>query len=1284
MFPTQRAGGAGINSPFVPYVPRLALSLADPGGPVAHVIDGSLLFVDVAGFTALSERLAKIGRGGAEEVTDVIDATFARLLSAAYEDGGSLLKFGGDALLIFFEGPDHTLRAAHAAGSMRRRPAELGSIVTSIGPVRLRVSMGLHTGRFVFMIVGEQARELVVTGPAVSTTVRLEKAASAGEIVISAECAAQLPATVTGRRLDGHFVIRRTPRPSLRRHEGGDPSASNADTFLPGWLQDHVLGDQTPEHRRLAVGFIQFTGLDGMIETEGVDRATTAVHDLVSRFQKSADRYTVSLLGSDVDADGGKLFAVAGAPKATERHEERLIRVFADVLSTAFPLTLRAGITSGPVFVGDVGPPYRRTFTAMGDQVNLAARLMAHAEAGQLVVSGEAVRGCPQDTQVSALEPFHVKGKKDLLQAFVVRGVGSTESPEPEHRELLGRARERAVLDTAVADCRSGRASLIELVGPPGVGKSRLAQAFLNSARELKALRVTAQPYEQSRPYSAAACLLRAALGVGADSTGDALATRLREVTDGADGWSDEAYELLLLVLGSDHFAAPAPRAASVGVSATAVQEDERRRARLHRAVLRLLQRTIVGPHVALLEDLHWCDQSSLELFAYLLRDGKALPWCVVATRRPGGRSLVSPRSGFGTLLPLEGLDDATAFALIEQAVAHAPLPASVIRQLVAKAGGNPLFLTELAKSVDDSNFDGGIPDSVEAVINARLDALPRPARRLLREASVLGMEFDFAVLRELASDEPDATLRAELGEFLVVSESGCRFSHSLFREVAYETLPFKGRRAMHLRALQVFEHRSADVELLSLHAHNARDLSKAWTYGLQAARRAAARSAHADAAVAFQQALDAFTEGHLPFRDEAFQAYQELGNSLYRSGRFTEATRAFRRARHLSPHGAWGDPDLLILEGRLRMDLGRFPEALSWFTRGEHAVRSVSTNVLEKQALVDIGRASTRFRQGRYRDCIELCHRVIRSSSSTSEAVLAHAYYLLHLALTTIDSPERLLYRDKALPIYERLHDLGGQARVLNNQGVDAYYEGRWSDALELWERSGTLDEQDGETVGKAVSTNNIAEILSDQGHFDRARSIFRESSQVFRTAEDRVGSLLVLSNLGRLEARAGNYRESERLLTQALEGFSDIGATGMTPDVRLRLAELALYSGDHTSIQGRLDGLAEGELQGAEQQSSAALLGALAAAVRGDPEGALAQADAAIALAGHTALYTSGMAHRVLGILLGPEEGAEPLRQSNLLLRQLGVVQFRSVLEGNSLVSLVGSVVPAQQPSA
>ena len=223
----------------VPYVPRLTLEwaradeLVRRGGHAWRVVDGTMLFADISGFTKMSERLARHGKVGAEEVTDAINTCFEQLLEIAYAAGGSLLKFGGDALLLLFAGDDHALSAAHAAVGMRHRLRTVGRLQTSAGLVVLRISMGLHSGVFHVFAAGESHRELVVAGPAATATVEAEGTATAGEIVMSAAAASLLPARCRGPARGDGFLLRAPPGPPPRH---GPVPAVSADVDVPSFV----------------------------------------------------------------------------------------------------------------------------------------------------------------------------------------------------------------------------------------------------------------------------------------------------------------------------------------------------------------------------------------------------------------------------------------------------------------------------------------------------------------------------------------------------------------------------------------------------------------------------------------------------------------------------------------------------------------------------------------------------------------------------------------------------------------------------------------------------------------------------------------------------------------------------------------------------------------------------------------------------------------------------------------------------------------------------------------
>jgi class 3 adenylate cyclase len=217
-----------------PFVPRLAVEWLETT-PEARVreIDGSMVFVDISGFTKMSERLARRGKVGAEEVTEVIGDTFGTLLAEAYAFGGSLVKFGGDALLLFFEGDDHPARAAAAAHGMRAMLRQIGTFTTTAGKVTLRMSVGAHTGAFHFFLVGDSHRELIVAGPAATETVAMREppppVRSSSARRLQPRCRG---ATAAARSGPGSCSRDQPRRSSDPRHRRSPPTSISRRSFL--------------------------------------------------------------------------------------------------------------------------------------------------------------------------------------------------------------------------------------------------------------------------------------------------------------------------------------------------------------------------------------------------------------------------------------------------------------------------------------------------------------------------------------------------------------------------------------------------------------------------------------------------------------------------------------------------------------------------------------------------------------------------------------------------------------------------------------------------------------------------------------------------------------------------------------------------------------------------------------------------------------------------------------------------------------------------------------------
>jgi len=486
----------------LPFLPRLTIQwLRDQPERRCVELEGTLAFVDISGFTALSERLSGLGKVGAEELTDVIDSTFASLLEVAYECGGGLLKFGGDALLLLFSGPSSAPRAARAAFEMRELLRRIGRIHTAAGSVTLRMHVGIHTDRFQFFLVGDSHRELIVAGPGATTTVEMEAASVAGDVLVSPAVARTLNPRCVGAARGPGLLLRAKPDIDadieLIPEHGGIP----LEQAIPAALRVQLLeaGPREGEHRPCAVAFIRFDAIDALIEQEGLDASAETLDQLVRIVQKACDDHDVTFLQSDIDRDGGKIILVAGAPQTRGGNEERLLRTVRAIVDASPPLPLHVGVSRGRIFAGQVGFRYRRTYTVMGDTVALAARLMARALAGEIIVAADAFERCSDRFDANELEPFEVKGMSAPVHAVALGALRDAGvRPDEVSLSFIGRDQELELLSAAVESARAGAGSLVEVVGEAGIGKSRLAEELRAGCGDMVTLTARCEQYDST------------------------------------------------------------------------------------------------------------------------------------------------------------------------------------------------------------------------------------------------------------------------------------------------------------------------------------------------------------------------------------------------------------------------------------------------------------------------------------------------------------------------------------------------------------------------------------------------------------------------------------------------------------------------------------------------------------------------------------------------------------------------------------------------------------------
>ena len=634
---TMTAANLALGPQHAAYVPRLLPGWASASDGLAHrELDASLVMFDISGFTRLTERLSRQGRAGAEELSDVLHAVFTPLVAVAEDEGADLLKWGGDAVLLLLDGPDHALRAARAARGMHRVLGRVGHLRTSVGPVVLRASSGIHTGTVHLVLAGDPVvhRELMVVGPAASAVCRADAAAGAGQIVVTDPTAAALPPEFLGTSVAAGRLLLSHPVPTSATPPAPPPPAVPADllaTLLPPQLRVHLTQHESePEHRMVAAAFLRFDGTDRLLAEQGPGRLAAAVDQLVRNVQDSVSRHGVSLHESDVDIEGGKLMLLAGAPLSTGDDVDHLVSAVRLVVGRAGELPLRAGVAHGRVFTGDLGPASRRTYSVKGHAVNLAARLAARAAPGEVLAPVELFEHAHRAFDLEVRPALTLKGVARPVITVVV-GDPLEADALPTTTVMVGRERELGLLTAALdrlggtPGASGGTGGVVEIVGEPGIGKSRLVGELASRAEDFMVLTAAADRSGLFTPYGAARGLLSRALGIAGVRDRAVAASRVRERVLRLAPELVERLPLLGAVLDIDL----ADEEGTVG----AIDEQFRTEA-LHELVVDLLVAIGNGPTVLVVEDTHLLDPASSGILTRLAAEAQRRPWLVVITRR--------------------------------------------------------------------------------------------------------------------------------------------------------------------------------------------------------------------------------------------------------------------------------------------------------------------------------------------------------------------------------------------------------------------------------------------------------------------------------------------------------------------------------------------------------------------------------------------------------------------------------------------------------------------------
>jgi class 3 adenylate cyclase/tetratricopeptide (TPR) repeat protein len=949
--------------------------------------------------------------------------------------------------------------------------------------------------------------------------------------------------------------------------------AGEASTIL-----DESIGIEfSKELRHITVIFCDLVGsteLSSLMDTEEYG-------ELIQTYQHRAAAIVRSF-GGDVEGySGDGILFRFGWPQAHDDDATHAVTAALGIVEEMerldrAHLDVRIGVHSGQAVVGLLGGADRRATMAVGETLNVSARLQGEAEPGTVVASAATIALVEGRFDVIPLGPLRLRGVSQPIDAFRVLGPTGARSrievTASRHDTLIGRVDEIGVLRHRWDDVRGGRGAAVLITGEPGVGKSRLALEVrdLVGSDPHRWVESSCASYTRMSVLRPVVDMIEDTLSLRSESDPAARLERVRSGLALAGVSIPDGAELVASLLGI-----PSP-------SVMTISSELRLERTVEVGVEWLIGLSRKRPLILLIEDLHWCDPTTLDALGRLIdRISEAPIFLLLTARTEFGEPW--NRADLVTTLPLKPLEDSEVRELVATLGGGRSLPVPVVERIVTSAGGIPLYVEEVGRSVLESGqlvggegtwdlasprMDLEIPTTLQGSLLARLDRLG-PAKSVVQVAAVLGRTFTFDLLATVSGMDAESLAlllgrAVDSGLLLPATpenESGYIFKHVLVQEVAYESLLRRSRRAIHERVARVLDaQRSAGatsaLEVVARHYEAAGLIRDAAVRYQEAATLAAEGSGHREAiaflrrGISLARQLDDGDEG----RDLEIEMQLALGSSLAtRSYSDPDLAAAYDRARELC--------ELLGNDVRVGLALGGL--SVFYINHGETALgadlaeralaigRERDDDTLEVLGAVQLSLA--RSFQGRAAESLEMAeralaayrperHRFLANRFGTDQGVAAHVFAgWSHLLLGHLDRGLQQLV--DAVGLAEQLDQPFNRAFALAFLATGHAERGETAETLRFAEAARRLAEEQGFAFWAGISGvwENAVRVIDLDDH--NALGAVIEAGLVAGETGNRGGSTSVLARVAEAAHAAGDRATTQAVLDMALSLSAETG---------------------------------------------------------------------------------------------------------------------------------------------
>lgn len=1149
-------------------VPRFILHRYQ-SGQLSGSLEAAGLFIDLSGFSKMTDILSRHDQPGAEALADVMRKVFEPLVKAVYSQGGFVIGYSGDAFTaIFPEHPDREsamLRCLDAAVWMQAYVRTHPWAETPFGKYPISVKVGISFGQAdwnVFESSKGGRATYHVHGSSVDGAVAAEELAQPGEILVNALAYAQLSSVVEVEQIAECYRLLsvETALPSPHPFSDPLPASRELKIFIPEKI---ISLPAVGEFRQVVNLFIDIP-IDPTDET-----LVTPFMDAVFNLQEQYGGY---FLRPEISDKGFNLLMFWGAPAAFETDIERALN-FVLELKAQTTLSITAGITYLTAYAGFMGASLREDYTAYGWGVNLAARFMKMADSGEIWIDEAVARRAKKHFNVNYKDRLTVKGFNLKQKVYTLKG--RKDLIETVYQgDLIGRVKELGRLSSFVLPIFEGKfAGVFVIHGEAGIGKSRLTHAFQLS------------DFFRNKPTQWVVCQTDEILRLPLNPFKDWLSKRFRISDSLSEAGNLKNFQNQMQVvidatnipeLATELERTSSVLAALLGLSqpdSLYEQLDAKGRYENTFIALSTLLRaeSLQKPLILFIEDVQWLDEDTRAFLPYFVRTmladpEKSYPVAILVTSRPGIDPLQFGELGEPKILYLERLS-ASDLSRLANEILGGRISEPLVELLEQRTEGNPFFAEQILRYLADRNLlkknkegffdadlseESSIPLDVSAILIARLDSLAQEVREVVQTASILGREFEVQLLSRMLQGDtnlPQIIERAERADIWVpLDQIRYIFRHALLRDAAYSMQLLTRQRELHALAVAGFERLyTHDLEPhygeLAYHAERASLVKKALFYLPRAGKLAAGAYQNKQAVDYFSRALDLTPSKNLQARFELLLSRAKLfGLMGERKLQLQDLDILEKLSRQI------GDDSLLARIWIMRADyaytVSDFQLAIE---KAKQALDLAQTAGVEDIAY-DAYRISplALLRLGKLDEAMQQTNDGLQLMRQLGKRI-EEGKILNSMGLISLEQKEPAsarTYFEQALNIARETSNRSLETKSLNNLGTSAgFILGDYVAAREYYEQAYLISRERGDRSLQSATLGNLGWTTGMQGDFEAARSYHEQALSLAREVGDIYHETYTLINLSAVAINQSESQMAVKYSQQANELSLKIG---------------------------------------------------------------------------------------------------------------------------------------------